>query len=254
MKIDSKLLGAALIASQAIAGTVLAKTELEVVSWKGAGTEVAEIPTIIKKFEKANPDIKVRLNYMARNDMVTSIPARMQSGDVPDVVMVDNEFILHWGGNGQLEPLNGLPFVERLQPSLLPYSGLDSTIYYAMLEVSGKGVYTNDDLLAKAGIESFPETIDELVVACGKLNDKGILPMLLAANNGGWTPYVYFLALGLTDGDAPDPDRMEKLTSGELKFADDPYMKSAFEGFKKLIDAKCFDPRISAGTDHGLLH
>ncbi|MCF7364542.1 ABC transporter substrate-binding protein [Vibrio sp. A1-b2] len=223
--------------------------ELEVSSWKGAGAEIANFPLIIERFEKANPDIKVKLNYMARNDMVTSIPARMQAGSPPDVVMVDREFIQHWGANGQLMPLNDLPFVERVQPKLKPYLGLSDTVYYSMLQVSGMGVYVNNDLFEKAGIDNYPQTLEQLVKACTKLNDKGIQPMLLAANNGGWTPYVYFLAMALADDNTPDLSRMDKFVSGEAKFADDPSMKNAFEGFRRMIDAKCFNPMVSVGTD-----
>ncbi|TBR37994.1 carbohydrate ABC transporter substrate-binding protein [Marinomonas agarivorans] len=226
-----------------------AKVELEVASWKGAGAEVSNFPTIIKKFESQYPDIKVKLNYMARNDMVTVIPARFQAGTPPDVLMVDREFISHWAGNGQLMEIGDQDFVQRIKPDLHPYLGLGKDVYYSMLQVSGMGVFVNDDLFAKAGITQYPETISEFTAACKKLNDHNITPTLLAANNGGWTPYVFFLALGLTDGDVPDPGRIEKLATGKIKFSDDQSMKNAFEAFRQMIDAKCFNPKISAGTD-----
>jgi raffinose/stachyose/melibiose transport system substrate-binding protein len=249
MKLKNLTLITAISTALLAAGTANATVELEVASWKGAGAEVAEFPQMIERFEKANPGIKVKLNYMARNDMVTSIPARMQAGNPPDVVMVDREFILHWGGNGQLQRLNDEPFVERMQPALKPYLGLGDDVYYSMLEVSGMGVYTNNDLFEKAGIDSYPQNMDELVKTCKVFNDAGIQPMLLAANNGGWTPFIYFLAMGLADGDMPDATRIDKLVTGELKFADDKYMKNAFEGFRRMLDADCFDAKISAGTD-----
>ncbi|WP_026960095.1 ABC transporter substrate-binding protein [Aliagarivorans taiwanensis] len=243
----------------AVAGSLLATcmfslstqaaTELEVSSWKGAGAEVANFPLIIERFEEKYPDIKVKLNYMARNDMVTSIPARMQAGNPPDVVMVDAEFILHWGGNGQLMPLNDQAYVSRVQPHLKRFLGLGDDIYYSMLQVSGMGVYVNDDLFRQAGVESYPNTIDELVGVCKAFNDKGIQPLLMAANNGGWTPYVYFLAMALADSDTPNPTRIDDFVSGEKKFADDQAMKNAFEGFRAMINADCFDPMVSAGTD-----
>lgn len=229
--------------------TSAAKVELEVASWKGAGAEVSNFPTIIKKFEAQYPDIKVKLNYMARNDMVTVIPARFQAGTPPDVLMVDREFITHWAGNGQLMKIGDQDFVQRIKPDLQPYLGLGSDAYYSMLQVSGMGVFVNDDLFAKAGINKYPETITEFTAACRKLNENNITPMLLAANNGGWTPYIFFLALGLTDGDVPDPSRIADFNSGKIKFSEDQSMKNAFEAFRQMIDADCFDPKISAGTD-----
>ena len=225
------------------------KIELEVVSWKGAGAEVAKFPTLIAKFEKENPDIKVKMNYMARNDMVTSIPARFQAGTPPDVIMVDREFLIPWGGNGQLRDLTGQSFIERIRPDLRANLGNDGKVYYAILEMSGMGVYTNNDLFEKAGVTEYPQTVADFTKACSKFNDAGITPMVLAGNNGGWTPFLFLMALGLTDGDIPSQDRLAKLASGEIKFSEDQSMKNAFEGFSQLIDAECFNPMISAGTD-----
>jgi raffinose/stachyose/melibiose transport system substrate-binding protein len=237
------------IALSTMASAAIAQTELEVASWKGAGTEVANFPAIIERFEQAHPDIKVKLNYMARNDMVTTIPARFQAGTPPDVLMVDREFVTHWGGNGQLMDLSGEEFISRIQPALRPHLGLGDNTYYAMLQISGMGVYVNDDLMKQAGITAYPETLSEFTATCGKLREQGTLPLLLAGNNGNWTPYVFFLALALADGDVPSQDRLAKFNSGELKFVDDAAVKGAFEAFRTLIDAKCFDPKISAGTD-----
>ncbi|USD62510.1 carbohydrate ABC transporter substrate-binding protein [Vibrio sp. SCSIO 43140] len=223
--------------------------ELEVASWKGSGTEIANFPTIIERFEKENPNIKVKLNFMARNDMVTSIPARFQAGSPPDVVMVDREFMTHWGENGQLMKLNEQPFINQFQPALQPYLGLGDDVYYSMLQVSGMGMYANDALLAKAGITDFPNTLEEFTETCRTLNEQGIIPTVLPGNNGDWGPYLFFISLALTDGDKPSQDRISKFNSGELKFSDDKYVKNAFESFRKMIDANCFNPKISAGTD-----
>lgn len=236
----------ALLTGPAIAAD---KVELEVASWKGAGAEVAGFPTLIERFEQAYPDIEVKLNYMARNDMVTTIPARFQAGTPPDVIMVDREFITHWGGNGQLMEIGDQSFVQRIQSGLQPYLGLEDKVYYSMLQLSGMGVYVNDSLFEQAGVDKYPETISEFTATCTKLNNEGITPLLLAGNNGNWTPYIFFLALALTDGDVPDQNRLSDFNSGKIKFLDDKPMKNAFEAFRQLIDADCFDPKISAGTD-----
>jgi raffinose/stachyose/melibiose transport system substrate-binding protein len=140
-------------------------------------------------------------------------------------------------------------FVDRIQPDLRPHLGLGDSTYYSMLQISGMGIYVNDDLMQQAGIDAYPETLTEFTAACGKLRDQGTLPLLLAGNNGGWTPFVFYLALGLADADVPSQDRLAKFNNGDIKFADDSAMKGAFEAFRQLTDAKCFDAKISAGTD-----
>ncbi len=226
-----------------------AKTELEVTSWKGGTAEPANFPLIIEMFEKEYPDIKVEFNFISRGDTTTTIPSRLQAGTPPDVIMVDGELMNVWAQEGQLMDLSDEPWVEKMEPRLINHMSRGGKVYYMMTQISGMGIYTNDDLLAKAGITEVPKNIPDLIKACEKLNDKGIMPMLFPANNGGWTPYLYIFALGLADASIPDQNRVYDFDTGAITYEGDEAFKNAFLSLRQLIEAKCFDPKISAGID-----
>ncbi len=240
---------AALGLSLLCTSAAFAKTELEVTSWKGGTAEPANFPLIIDMFEKENPDIKVKFNFISRGDTTTTIPARLQAGTPPDVIMVDEELMNVWAKEGQLMDLSSEPWVEKIEPRLIRHMSRDEKVYYMMMQISGMGVYANDDLLAKAGVTEFPKNTDDLIKACNQLNDKGITPMIFPANNGGWTPYLYIFALGLAGEGVPEHNRVYDFDTGKMTYGDDEGFKNAFISFKKLIDAKCFDAKTSAGTD-----
>jgi raffinose/stachyose/melibiose transport system substrate-binding protein len=240
------------IAAVALAASVgaQAKTTIEVTAWKGAGAEVANFPTIIDNFEKAYPDIKVDFKFISRGDTVTVIPSRLQAGDAPDVMMIDRDFLQVWGSEGQLMDLTDQPFVDRVQEGLQPLLALDGKVHYLMLELSGMGMYVNDDLMEKAGISTYPTSIDSMIDACDKLNNIGVTPMILPANNGGWSPHILVDSWGLANGsELPDQGKIDKINDGRINFAEDADFVAALEALAALRDAKCYNAKISAGTD-----
>ncbi|RKF19766.1 extracellular solute-binding protein [Alginatibacterium sediminis] len=239
------MLVSALVASSFSAA---AATQLEVSSWKGGASEIANFPEIIKMFEEKYPDIEVKLTYISRPDTTTVMPARLQGGNPPDVMMVDREFMHMWAEEGQLMDLRGEPWVEKMQPALLPEMHHGEGLYMMMLELSGIGMFANMDLLAEAGLTEIPRNIDDLTKACVKLVDKGITPMLMPASSG-WTPGLYTIAIGLAGDGLPDHSRPEKFNTGELNFAEDEAFIRAVTATKQMADAGCFDAKMNAGID-----
>ena len=191
-------------------------------------------PLLIEKFEKEYPDIEVKLNYMSRGDVVTNIPARFQAGDSPDVVMVDREFVIHWGKNNLLRSLEDIPSINNISDEFTPALGLDGKPYYTMLQVSGMGMYVNQTMLKDAGIKAYPKNTKQFLDVCETLVEHGMMPMILPANNGNWTPFIFLLSMGLADQASPTQDRIEQFNSGEIKFAEDKAMLAAFETLREM--------------------
>jgi raffinose/stachyose/melibiose transport system substrate-binding protein len=241
------MLGLCLLILLASTG-IYAKTVLEVSSWKGGAAEIANFPQIIKKFEQKHPDIKVKLTYLSRTDTKTVMPARLQGGNPPDVIMVDREFMHMWAEEGQLMDLTGSSWVKRMQPALVPQMKHKGKVHFMMLELSGIGMYGNLDLLKEVGLNKIPGNITDLTAACKKLASKGITPMLMPAK-GGWTPGLFTIALGLAGDGIPDESRTDKFHKGQLKFAKDDAFKRAVKATKQMADAGCFNAKVNAGID-----
>lgn len=242
LKLTSILLAASAFAHMAQA------TVLEVSSWKGGGAEIANFPQIIEQFEKENPDIKIKLTFLSRPDSVTVLPARLQGGNPPDVMMIDREFMNIFAKQNQLMDLSGQSWIEKIKPEIRPYQQYDGKTYFMMLELSGIGLYSNMDQLNKAGISEVPVNKEQLLQACHKLSEKGITPMLMPASSG-WTPGLFTVGVGLAGEGKPDAFRPQAFHQGQIKFAEDAYYIKAVEFMKEMINAKCFDPKLNAGID-----
>uniref|UniRef100_UPI003F4963F4 ABC transporter substrate-binding protein n=1 Tax=Cupriavidus necator TaxID=106590 RepID=UPI003F4963F4 len=238
----SSLLG--LTASAAFAAPV----ELNVSAWKGGAAEPAAVPELIAKFEKENPDIKIKFDYIARNDTTTILSSRLQGGSAPDVMMVDRPLMRQWASAGQLMDLSGDAGVGRLTPDVKPLAQIGGKYYMMPMEIVGIGMFANLDLLKKAGVEHVPANIEELKASCGKLRAAGITPLLLPAKDG-WAPAMFALSMGLAPSVKANPAFVSDVVAGKQKFAANQNFKLAITSLKELADAKCFDPKLNVGID-----
>ncbi|WP_175570400.1 ABC transporter substrate-binding protein [Vannielia litorea] len=224
-------------------GGASAQTVLDVVAWKGNEAEPAGLPELIEKFEAENPDIDVDLTYVARKDVDKVIPPRLQSGNPPDVTMVDSSLVDLWGGAGFLSDLGtDSAWYASMVPAVSEVMTRDGQIMVFPLEVIGMGNFVNMDLLAEAGIDEAPLTLEELKTACGALADAGISPMIFA---GGFPAMLYVGANGID----PAGISAAEYGSGERSFVDDENFNASLDSVRELVEARCFDPELQAGLD-----
>ncbi|MFE0018270.1 ABC transporter substrate-binding protein [Mesorhizobium sp. NPDC059054] len=242
------LIAAGMLAVVYASSSSAAPVELEVSSWKGGGVEIANFPELIAKFEKQNPDIRIKLTYLSRGDTDTVMPARMQGGDAPDVLMVDPVLARQWGRADQLLELSDQPWISALSDDYLANTKVDGKLYSLPTELSLLGIFGNLDLMKKAGVTSFPQNVAMMAEACGKLKKAGISPMLMPAKDG-WAPQAFATALALKDGGKQNPGYAQSFVDGKRKFVDDANFNRGFEAIRALVDAGCFNPKINLGVD-----
>ncbi|WP_353827734.1 ABC transporter substrate-binding protein [Agromyces sp. SYSU T0242] len=216
---------------------------IEVSAWKGNEAEPAGLPELIEKFEAENPDITVELTYIGRGDTDVVLPPRLQGGNPPDVMMTDMALVDQWGNQGLLADLGtDSEWYGRIPDPLQTTLTSDGAAYIMPLEVIGMGNFVNTDLLAEAGVDAPPATIDELKEACGKLADAGINPMIFT---GGFSAPLTVIANGLeSSSEAPSA-----LGSGDASFVDDASFNDSIDLIGELADAQCFDASAQSGLD-----
>jgi multiple sugar transport system substrate-binding protein len=107
-------------------------------------------------FEKANPDIKVKISQYQVSDYFTKLTAGFVSDDAPDAFMNSVTYLQSYASQGQLAPLD--KYISRDKIDMARYSiGAGAWKYqdgkqYALPMDWATGVlYYNQDLLAKAG-------------------------------------------------------------------------------------------------------
>lgn len=234
---------AAGLLSMSMLSVVSAEVVLDVTAWKGNEAEPGGMAEVIEKFEAAHPDIDINFSYISKSDTNVVIPPRLQSGNPPDVMMIDMPLTKAWGEAGLLVDYGtDAQWYSRVPEGLRSAITIDGAAYVMPLEVIGMGLYTNLDLLKKAGIDAAPKTIDELKSACGALTDAGIKPMLMA---GGFPSVLFVIANGLEAATTPAGD----LGNGSSQFVDDKGFSDTLDTFRSLADAGCFDAKEMAGVD-----
>ena len=124
--------------------------------WTWDPNQAAAYEQCFPAFEKANPDIKVKISQYNVSDYFTKLTSGFLSGDAPDAFMNSVTFLDSYASQGQLMPLD--KYVDRDHLDMSQYSiGTSAWKYkdgkqYALPMDWATGVlYYNQDLFTKAG-------------------------------------------------------------------------------------------------------
>jgi multiple sugar transport system substrate-binding protein len=179
----------------AAAGTAAAPQQTVVLSgWRESPEATAALENVIAAFEANHPTIRV--DYEPSDNYVQDIDTGFAAGTPPDVFYVDSSLAPDWIARGYMQPLGG--FVQK--------SGFDTSHFFPVLLNGFRGPggqpyglpkdwsplaeYTNDALLAQAGVAA-PTTWSELWAAAARIRDAtGVTPICLSAD---WARLLAFV-------------------------------------------------------------
>ena len=141
------------------------------------------INKIIADFEKANPDIKIKLTPRAVDAHKDALRTAIGTSAAPDIYD-------YWAGpglGGELVKANASAdlteyykqykwderFTDAALAPVTQYGGYHGVPW----KLNGEAIYYNKKLFTQAGITETPKTLDELDAAAQKLKDAGITPI-----------------------------------------------------------------------------
>lgn len=178
LKSTKLVLAAALLMSggfSAMAGELVINTDLSDPAPKAAFAEV------VKGFEAAHPDVKVKVNTFDHEGYKTSI-RNFLTGESPDLAT--------WYAGNRMAPFVNANLFEDVT-DVWAKEGLNEKLKSASasMTIKGKkwgipytyyqwGIYYRKDIFAKLGI-SEPKTWKELIDACAKLKANKITPFTI---------------------------------------------------------------------------
>ena len=128
-----------------------------------------------------NPGVEVEYTTYG-SDYENLMKARMAANDLPDV------FATHgWAVNRYAEylrPLNDLELSKRISPSIVDTVTTDSGDIVAMPITSEQsGMIYNKEILAKAGWDHVPATLDEFYQCCEDVKALGVIPVYITGKD-----------------------------------------------------------------------
>lgn len=194
----------------------------------------------VKEWNEAHPDMPVEQSIIAHEDFKQAIRAYLTAEPSPDVLtwfagnrerfFVDKGLVYDisqmWKEKG---------FDQVYAPGFQALATYNDKQYFVPTAYYWWAVYYRPSLFEAAGIEKPPETWDELLTACDKLNAAGITPFTIGARfkwpAAAWFDYINMRLNG--------PQFHIDLTDLKVPYTD-PKVKGVFEKWKELIDRKCF--------------
>jgi multiple sugar transport system substrate-binding protein len=140
---------------------------------------------LYEQFQAANPDIKV--NYEILDPGPTGLQKLLtaaQSNTLPDVSIVDGQWITRLVQADVLQPLDALwPADDQkdFHPAVLAAETVNGKPYAIMFQTGMRGLMYRPSALKAAGLTEFPKTYDAFVAAAAKLKEQGLTAELVPA-------------------------------------------------------------------------
>jgi multiple sugar transport system substrate-binding protein len=155
---------AAALALTACSGGAAAPSETEGpatinLTWWGNDDRAARFEEAIDLFEKANPTITVNGTFTDYPSYWEKRQTEAAGGGLPDVMLMDWQYLRQYGENGLLLSLN--PYLEStiatdaIDQKMLDTCTLDGETFAAPIGYSSWGVFQNEDLLTSLGAEAY---------------------------------------------------------------------------------------------------
>ncbi|WP_226035218.1 ABC transporter substrate-binding protein [Aquibacillus saliphilus] len=219
----------------------------------GSSTQVEIFNDIITKFEEDHPNVTVIDESQGDESAFNNkLKADLASGTVANIFRIQGVAGLgEYIDSGILMNMDttleeNSEWAEGFTEGALKYyqvPGYEGT-YGIPMESGLIGLYYNEALLKEAGINEFPETYSDLLVAIDKLNAKEITPISLGAGSnymaGHLHNQIFYKWLGT--------DAAKALGVRDKKWTDDDVVET-LDVFQELIDVGAFDPDAAGLND-----
>lgn len=164
---------------------------IEFAQWWEPELPDGEFRALIDEFEDANPGITVELVSGPYASTKEQLFAGAASGTMPDVVGLDGAWVNDFASQGVISDLSALMEEYDYDDSeLASQIQVDGSTYMIPVVNFVYPMFTNDTLLAEAGVTAPPTTRTEFADAASKVSALGgdvsgwVLPLSLEAPNG----------------------------------------------------------------------
>jgi multiple sugar transport system substrate-binding protein len=182
LKTTSKMLLGVAFAGGLMMPHAFAETSLNALFMAQAAYSEADVRAMTEAFTKANPDIKVNLEFVPYEGLHDKTVLAQGSGGY-DVVLFDVIWPAEYATNNVLVDVSSR-ITDEMKKGVLP--GAWTTVQYDGKSygipwiLDTKYLFYNKEILEKAGITAPPKTWDELSEQAKTIKDKGLLETPIA--------------------------------------------------------------------------
>ncbi|MQA04879.1 MAG: extracellular solute-binding protein [Streptosporangiales bacterium] len=167
------------------------KTTITFANWAYAEDATqAGIKDLVEKFEKDNPDVKVKMEAISFTDIAHKVLLEARSGNAPDVTQIAGNDLFSLSEANLLEPLDehmSDEYRKSIIPAELKLGQIGGEQVAAPWTVTPFGFWYNKKLMKQAGLDPNkpPATMDDLLDAMKTVKQKlpGVTPIGMDATN-----------------------------------------------------------------------
>jgi len=158
---------------------------------------------LVRRFEEANPGVRVRVEVTVPDGLPTRIQTALRSGSPPDVIDAQHGWVVPYAQAGLLQPLDDtVDARDDYSPGSLDYDTWDGKLWGLPYRIETHATLYNKRMFREAGLDPDhpPGTWDELVDAARTLTRKradGRMQYGYAITGGGEVGNTLFRSLPL---------------------------------------------------------
>lgn len=208
---------------------------------------------ILEEFREEHPEVEIMDNSQSDESAFNNLIASdIATGDMANIFRIQGVANLaDYIDNGLIKDVSSYLEDDEEWGSGFTEGALNyfkvpghEGVYAIPMESGTISFYYNKELLNKAGIETFPETWDELLDAVEKLNAIDVVPIAMGAQStymaGHLHDSIFYKWLGT--------DAAKQLGNREIHWTDKEVVET-LQFVKDLVDAGAFDPNAAGFTD-----
>ncbi len=201
----------------------------------------------IAAFEAAHPNIKVEHETTQNDQYKTKIKAAMSAGtDLPDVFFTwGMSFLGDFVAAERVLCLQDYydQYKDELPANMCANATYDGKLYGVPYTMSLVVLFANMDLLAKAGWDHIPETIEDMNKCCEDLKANGIIPFGVSGKSDGlWCLSEYLEPLMIKSAGT---QKLIDMYEGRESWVNDDVLAAA-NAFQDMVKNGYFDPNAAA--------
>ncbi|MEK0316715.1 ABC transporter substrate-binding protein [Cohnella sp. 56] len=174
-----------------------------------------------RNYMEAHPNVTIEVISEDGNTYPYTLHSLAAVERMPDIYMSDNiQTLQEFIDAGYAMDMTASPALTGIPPNLLGgVEDKDGRAWAVPFDRNGVGVFYNRGAFAKAGIRSIPQTWDDFLAACRKLEQAGIQP-IAAGYQDMWTLNLDIQPDMIASG-IGEPSWLEDVEAGRASFAED---------------------------------
>ncbi|SEK44122.1 ABC transporter substrate-binding protein [Pacificibacter marinus] len=194
-----KLLTGVSAAVMMMASASYAETTLKLVEVITSPERTEVLQGMVTQFEADNPDVTVEIVSLPWGQAFEKLATMVAGGDIPDVVEMPDVWQALYAGAGQLASLTnhvaGWEHGATLTDKTIAMGSQAGDLYMIPYGFYLRAMFYNKKLLAEAGIENPPTTMEEFMAASAAVSElDGKYGYCLRGGPGGTNGWIMFAA------------------------------------------------------------